>query len=345
MRPRIWRYVRVASSCRQQRTAESTGSGTPTALSTATPRAWSAGRPWGQARGMPATRRFVPDLPPVFLGSQAVQEGLLTPAQLRGPLFTRVLHGVYRPSSLPDSHGLRCLAACLVLPECAAVTGRSAATVLGVPLATTDDDVDLVVPEGCVVPRRRGIRVREASRAFDSVARGDGLRLAEPHRVAFDAGAGYRLPQAVAIFDAMARGGLLDPTAFARWLDDYHGAGVCTVRDAVPLIDARAESQQESVMRVALVLDGIPVVPQYAVVHRGRLVARVDLGLPQWRLAIEYDGTWHVLREQLERDRLRLNRLNEAGWTVLHVTAVMLRHPNEVVAAVRAAMERSQISA
>ena len=98
-------------------------------------------------------------------------------------------------------------------------------------------------------------------------------------------------------------------------------------------------------MRVVLVLADIPVVPQYAVVHHGHLVARVDLGLPEWRLAIEYDGTWHVLREQLERDRLRLNRLHEAGWTVLHVTAAMLRHPDEVVATVRAAMQRARLSA
>jgi very-short-patch-repair endonuclease len=55
--------------------------------------------------------------------------------------------------------------------------------------------------------------------------------------------------------------------------------------------------------------------------------------------------TWHVLREQLERDRLRLNRLHEAGWTVLHVTAAMLRHPDEVVATVRAAMQRARLSA
>lgn len=277
----------------------------------------------------------------MFLGSQAVREGLLTPAQLRGPLFSRVLHGVYRLSSVPDSHELRCLAACLALPACAAVTGRSAATVMGVPLATTVDDVELVAPEGCVVPRRRGTRVREASQVFETFARHDGLRLADPQRVAFDAAAGKALPQAVAVLDAMVRGGLLDLAALNRWLDDHHGNGVSTVREAVPLIDARAESQQESVMRVCLVLAGIPVVPQYAVVHDGRLVARVDLGLPEWKLAIEYDGTWHVLREQLERDRLRLNRLHEAGWTVLHVTAAMLRRPDEVVAAVRAAMLRN----
>ena len=55
-------------------------------------------------------------------------------------------------------------------------------------------------------------------------------------------------------------------------------------------------------------------------------------------MAVEYDGAWHVLREQLEYDRARSNALGDAGWTTVHVTAAMLRRPDEVVAAVRRAV-------
>jgi very-short-patch-repair endonuclease len=174
------------------------------------------------------------------------------------------------------------------------------------------------------------------------VTRSDGLRLADVYRVAFDAAAGLRLPEAVAVLDAMTRARLVETAALARWLTHDHGNGVRTVREALPLVDPRAESQPESVMRVVLQCAGLSVVPQYAVVNRGRLIARVDLALPQFRLAIEYDGTWHVLREQLERDRSRLNALQAAGWTVVHVTAAMLRHPDELVAQIRAAVARAQ---
>jgi very-short-patch-repair endonuclease len=34
---------------------------------------------------------------------------------------------------------------------------------------------------------------------------------------------------------------------------------------------------------------------------------------------------WHDDRDQLHRDRARLNQLQAAGWTVLHVTAKRLR--------------------
>jgi hypothetical protein len=289
-----------------------------------------------------SARRYVPDLPPVFLGRQAVQDRLLTPGQLRGPAVRRVLHGVYRLASTPESHEVRCLAACLLLPTSAAVTGPSAATVLGVPLASPTDDVRMVTPEGLSVPRRRGVHVSEASEPFAATTRPDGLRLADRERVAFDAAFGQRLPQAVAALDAMARAGVMDPDALTRWLDHHHGNGVRAVREAVRLVDPRAQSRPESVMRVALVTAGLPVVPQYVVLHCGRFVARLDLGLPEWQLGIEYDGAWHALREQLERDRARLNRLHEAGWNVVHVTADMLHRPDELVTVVRAAMQRAQ---
>lgn len=73
---------------------------------------------------------------------------------------------------------------------------------------------------------------------------------------------------------------------------------------------------------------------------RHGVVARVDLAIPTLRVAVEYDGAWHALREQLEADRRRLNALAEAGWQVVHVTAAMLRTPDDIVAAVRAAMSR-----
>jgi len=193
-----------------------------------------------------------------------------------------------------------------------------------------------------VVPRRRGIHVNEATRWFGLVTRPDGLRVADAERVAFDAAARRPLPKAVAVLDAMTRAGLVQMDTLVRWLEDEHGNGVPTVREAVPLVDPRAESQPESVMRVVLVRAGLAVVPQYAVVSQGRLIARVDLALPEFKVAVEYDGTWHVLREQLERDRARLNALQAAGWTVVHVTAAMLRDADAVVAAVRAAVARLQ---
>ncbi len=59
----------------------------------------------------------------------------------------------------------------------------------------------------------------------------------------------------------------------------------------------------------------------------GRQVAKVDLGWPEHRLAVEYDGLWHAEPEQFGKDRARLNRLTAAGWRVVLVTAADPHHP------------------
>ena len=102
--------------------------------------------------------------------------------------------------------------------------------------------------------------------------------------------------------------------------------GIRRFKRVVALADGRAESPQESRLRVALVLGGLPTPDvQWEIHDADGFVARVDLGYPQWRIALEYDGVWHAGAAQLPRDRQRLNRLQLAGWLVIHVTADRLR--------------------
>jgi very-short-patch-repair endonuclease len=120
------------------------------------------------------------------------------------------------------------------------------------------------------------------------------------------------------------------------------GRGARQARQAVALADPRAESPPESRLRVLLALAGLSAVPQFTVRDgEGRFVARVDLGFPEQRVAVEYDGLWHADRQQFQQDRRRLNRLVSAGWTVLHVTAADLRDSDAFVARVRALLAAS----
>lgn len=279
-------------------------------------------------------RDRIAELPLLFRGSEAVAAGVLTSAQLRGPLVRRVLRGIYRPVAVPDSHELRCRAAGMVLPPRAMITGRSAATARGIPLATTRDPVEVLCHPEARLDRRPEITVRKLEHLPARPERWHGTWLAPPYRMAFDLAARRSVGEGVAALDAVCRSGGLDLAGWRTWLEDQHGHGVVAVRAAAELVDPRAGSTPESLLRVVLVRAGIDVEPQHEVRVRGRLVARVDLALVQWRVAVEYDGAWHVLREQLERDRARLNALREAGWTVVHVTAAMLRDPEQVVQAV-----------
>lgn len=277
-------------------------------------------------------------LPTVFIVAAAVQEGRVTPKQLRGPHVRRILRGVYSPAGVSVSHEILCEGAGLLLPATAQITGRSRAALAGINLASAGDPVEVLVSERERFGPYRGIAIRRVVDLPSGSEPWRGTRLASWHRTAFDLAARHPLADAVAYLDRVAATGYVDLTALRRWLDDQHGHDVVAVRRAVAIADPRSESIPESIVRVALVEDGLAVVPQHEIRHLGRFVARADLAIPEMRIAIEYDGAWHALREQLQRDRDRLNRLQAAGWIVVHVTADMLRRPHTIIEAVRAAM-------
>jgi very-short-patch-repair endonuclease len=287
----------------------------------------------------------IDELPLVFRGRDAVAHGALTPAQLRGPAVRRVVHGVYTRSRTPLTHRLKVEAVSLLLPPGAVITGRSAATVRGAELARWDDDVEVLVAEGARRPLPRGTRVRRTVHAQPDAEPWSTSALASPVRMGFDLAVGHDLPTAVGHLDAVARRGLLDPDELRSWAAGIHHRGAAAVRAAAALLDPRAESQPESVLRVHLVSAGLDVVPQVAVRDADGFVARADLAVRGVRVAVQYDGGWHALREQLERDRRQLQRLRDAGWEVVHVTAEMLRRPDEVVAAVDRAVRRQRATA
>ena len=90
-------------------------------------------------------------------------------------------------------------------------------------------------------------------------------------------------------------------------------------------------------MRLLMRRGGLPApLAQYRVFDEAGFVARVDFAHPELRPAIEYDGLWHGARTAFVDDRRRLNRLTAAGWVVLHVTADDLRHPERLLARIRA---------
>ncbi|NJC69468.1 hypothetical protein HC031_07000 [Planosporangium thailandense] len=279
---------------------------------------------------MPRTPRRPADLAgTLFLGSAAVADGLLTPADLRSRAWQQVLHGIYADAAVPLTHRHRCLAvARFVMPPGGAVAGRSAAYLYGAELVTATDPVEVLVPRtSCVRMARVSTHVAHLDTAETHLL--DGIPVTTPLRTCWDLAQWCADPvERVVWIDALAARGavaLPDLTAYAR-----AGAGRRGWRrllDAARLADAGAASPQESRLRVRLVLAGIPRPQTQVVITRdGRFVARTDLAWPEYRVAVEYDGVWHAESPgQIHADRRRLNDMIAAGWVVLHVTAKRLR--------------------
>lgn len=283
-----------------------------------------------------------PRLDSVFRGRDAIADGLVTPAQLRSEEYQRIFRGLYCRNTTMITHVLRCHAATLALPESAVITGRSAATVRGLRLCWPEDPVQVSAPLSARIARVSGLHVRRTELRPDEWEPWSCGRLATSMRMAMDLLLGFPLPDAVADLDAVLRAGLVDRTLLAQTLAGRSDNGIVRARQAVALADPAAESLPESRLRVHLVLDGLEPQPQYRIrdVNRHE-IARTDLGFPERKVAVEYDGDWRDGELwALNRDRDRLNRVHAAGWDVVFVTAPMLRTPRKAVGAVRAALAR-----
>lgn len=277
----------------------------------------------------------------VFRGSEAVGAGFLTSADLRDERVVRLFRDVYTWAGIPLTHELRAMAAALALPAGAVITGRSAATVRGAPVCWTDDPVHVVAPLELRIGRRSGVLLRRtALRPDEYVPWGHGL-LASPLRMALDLLLGRPLPESVADLDQVLKLGLIDRDELVVALRARHDNGIVVARQAERLATGVADSIPESQLRVHLVLAGLDPVAQHWIEVDGEQVAQVDFAFPARKVAVEYDGGWRNNEMwALNHDRVRLNRIQAAGWDVVFVTAALLRQPRKLIAEVRGALAR-----
>ena len=111
--------------------------------------------------------------------------------------------------------------------------------------------------------------------------------------------------------------------------------GKPALREAHTLLNDRAESPRESILRVILVRFGLPL-PEvnYPITASGRRY-RADLAFPDRKVIVEYQGGYHHDPEQWRRDMTRISRLEAAGWFVVQVNANDLDDPKELAERVR----------
>ena len=245
---------------------------------------------------------------------------------------------MYADAELPDSAEIRIVGAVLLIPPSAVFSGRTAAHLLGAEeLFGASSPIEVTVPPGQRFGPVAGLRIRQAPLPLGDIRSGRGRRCTSALRTAVDLARGEPLDDAVPALDLLLHRRLVLADELTQAMGRLEpGRGTRRAARAVAPMDGRAESVPESQVRMLLTLAGIPPVPQFSVRRRdGGFVARVDLAYPELRIAIEYDGVWHADRDQLRRDRRRLNGLVGEGWAVLHLTAADLRDPGEVVRRVR----------
>ena len=270
----------------------------------------------------------LPDIPLTWRTAQ--QHGLSTRrlrCAVRSGLVRQVLRGVFLRRDVCLTLEVKLAAASLVINPSSVACDRTAAWIWGVDVHQFQE-LDVVPPletyvlRGNRASRRTGVDGGERDLLPCDWVVVNGVKVTSPARTATDLGCLLPRRAALAAMDALMRAHGFTQHDLTRLLPRYfRRRGAVQLRQLVPLVDPRAESQPESWTRLELIDSGLPAPEvQWWVEVDGVPTYRLDLAYPHAKIAVEYDGDeFHSSEEDRERDRLRRAWLRSHGWTVIVV--------------------------
>jgi Protein of unknown function (DUF559) len=279
------------------------------------------------------------EMPWPFRGTEAVAAGALSVRELYR-FYRPVYPGVYAPPDVEPSAIQRAVAAWLWSRRRGVVAGLSASAVLGTKW------INGLVAAELVHHNRRApqmLTVHSDELSLGEITEVDGMTVTTPARTAFDLGRRLNLKDAVKRIDALMNATQLKVVEIESVIEGHPGVrGIGKLRKTLSLVDGGAESPYESLTRLMLVGAGLPRPQTQLPVFDefGFVVAYLDMGWPEYRVGVEFDGAQHWTdARQRSRDVERLADLEALGWTIIHVSSDMLRTSAVVVGRVSAALE------
>ncbi len=277
-----------------------------------------------------------------FIGSEAVASDMTTKYALRRR-FVSIHPDVYVAADTELTAGLRAHAAWLWSRRRGVAAGRSASALHGA--KWIDDRASAELLYDCRRPPT-GIRTWSDRVAEDEIQLITGIPATTPARTALDLACRYPVDNAVAAIDALARVTDLKTVDVEVLAERYRGRrGIRRARVALSLVDPGAESPRETWLRLLLIRAGFPPPQTQVSVYDGygALVAVLDMGWEELKLAVEYEGDHHRTdRRQFNKDIRRAEAVTELGWIDLRVTAEDT--PGGIIARVSAAWQRRACS-
>jgi very-short-patch-repair endonuclease len=274
----------------------------------------------------------------IIVGGEALASGLVTRQMLRTN-YIKLHHNVYARKGVDLDATDRARAAWLWSRRKATLVGHSAAALHGTQYLPDGAPAELARIRQPAPP---GIVVHCGLIADDEICLRQSLDCTTPARTAYDIG--RRVPGDTAIIriDALLNATRCTVEDVERIAGRYPGArGIRRLRGALGLADGGAESPKETELRLLLVRDGLPrPVTQIRVGRR-----RIDMGWPEWKVGVEYDGEQHWTNPDDYADDIeRLEYLAAQGWIIVRVSSRQLRYAREeILRRVRRALEAAGI--
>jgi hypothetical protein len=277
-----------------------------------------------------------------FVGTEALAAGALTRHELASR-YDAIYRNVYVPKGEALTPVQKAHAAWLWSRRTATVVCVSAAAMHGSKWIDSRLPAELNQRSQHETP---GIVLHNDTLSADELGVVRGIPVTTPARTAFDVGRRYGRTMAVIRVDALLQVAELKLADVDALINRHSGArGIVQLRDVVRLADEGAESPQETRTRLVLTDAGLrPTQTQINVVNRfGDHVRRIDMGWPEWKVGVEYDGEQHWTNSAIRaRDIDQQAELVELGWRIVRVSAEMLRFRQAtIVARTRQALQEA----
>lgn len=226
------------------------------------------------------------------------------------------------------------------MPATAYFSHSTAAVLLGMPVQPRlkqADDLHLSVPSPLRAPHANRL-VGHRSAAPVTVRTVHGVRISDPARTWCDLSTQVTTDHLVAAGDYLIHWkqpllSVEELTAAVATATNRRGQR--RQLEALPLLDDRAESAQESRLRFLLVTNGLTglTVNHHVEDNFGEFVARTDIHIPALNLVLEYMGDYHrTTPGQWRADMKRRAKIELTGKRVMELNADDLHDPRELVA-------------
>ena len=261
---------------------------------------------------------------------------------IRGKRWNRTVHSV-RSTQAELDFADRCRLFATRMPPTAAFSHSTAALLQGFPVPwrlERSSDLHIVIPSPARGPHAQHIRGHRLTLSDGDLITRGGLRVTSPPRTWCDLASLLSVPELVAVGDHLIhwRLPLATTEELAHSVTHFPGRrGLSRMRAALPLLDGRAESPPESILRVIIVHGGLPTprINRTLIDTETGQDVRPDFIFSEHKLIIEYQGDYHRTKTQWRKDMTRRTRLEGKGWRVMEINWDDLKDPIDLVVRIR----------
>ncbi|BBZ58312.1 hypothetical protein [Mycolicibacterium phocaicum] len=267
-----------------------------------------------------------------FLGSEARAAGIANRYQLR-TRYRQVYRDVYVPRDAELTAADKAEAAWLWSRRRGVAAGLSASALHGSRWIGDHEPAELNQKS---MHGQAGIVLHSDELTEDEICLVRGIQATTPARTAFDLGRCNGLTAAVIRVDALLQATRLKIPEVRALAERHPGVrGLRQLGQVLDLADYGGESPQETRLRLLFTDNGMRPTHTQIEVFDGRYqVGRIDMGWPEWKVGVQYDGIQHWTDpNQRTRDIDQTVEYEDLGWRIIRVGADLLRYRQPVIIA------------